>query len=271
MATTASAATAQQPGTQATAPGRPEDRELKLALLACKTILTKLQLIHEGQTTQYQEEQVMLTTSGPWICERDSPYGAGECNSRNPARARRCRQCGGPRIELGRARTHRQVGSKPPRHTNLHADLTVPNGHAPDKDWSLWRHYEWRMQRAAHRKDTAQLLLLAGKAGRDYEIYTGKRPAFFQRHQDATAELLRDGTGLTAEDAAELLDAPVKWVREQRWRAGLDRDTGEPRPMSDRDRQIIELAAAGKSRVEIARQIGNITPQRVGQILGSSR
>lgn len=242
-------------------PQDPQDRALRLVLIACKDILVKLQLIHEGQTAQYDNGAVMLHTSGPWICEgRADPYGNGECTYRNPARARRCRNCGGPRIETRHARTPRWVGSKPPPKVSF-----AGMRDAPDKDWSLYAHYEWWMQRAKRKGDIPLLHRLVSMATRDYEIYMGIRKAFYENPETYVTELLAYA-GTPAQEVAEILHAPIGWVLEQRRLAGLDKETGEPRQLSDRDRQIIALASSGKPQVEIAKAFG-ISQQRVAQIL----
>lgn len=247
----------------APAPTEGEDRAMRLALVACKEILVKLQLIHEGQTAQYSAEVVMLNTSGPWTCSgRADPYSSGECSYRNPARARRCRNCGGPRIETRHAKASRYLSSKTPRHVRF-----TNNGDAPDKDWSLYAHYEWRMQRAKAKGDVALLHRLVAMATRDHEVYMGTRKPFYENPEAAVTELLAYA-GTPAQEVAEILDAPIGWVLEQRRRAGLDKETGEPRAISDRDRQIIELANAGTAQIDIAKQFG-ISKQRVSQIIAS--
>lgn len=153
-------------------------------------------------------------------------------------------------------------GPTPPKY----AESRIPEGvrvaapltgdHAPSKQFSLWAHYSYRMNKALERQDAFTLLKLAACATRDYEIHQRSRPGFHQNHEAAVTELLRDCVGVTATEASWFLGAPVEWVRRQRVLNGRDPEFGEPRGQLDAlTARVLELAEEGKSLRFIAAEV----------------
>ena len=177
---------------------------------------------------------------------------------------------------------HLRTGPKPPHYAEARIpegvrtrqDLTTSNGngqggHAPSKQFSLWGHYHYRMERAFAAQDASTLLKLAACATRDYELYLGKRTTQHASHETAVIELLRDCQGMSAIEASWWLDAPLKWVRRHRVLNGRDAEFGEPTRQDERTRKVLALAASGLKQRMIAEELG-ITQQRVSQILAGA-
>ena len=155
-------------------------------------------------------------------------------------------------------------GPKPPPYAESHIpegvaanrNLHAPNGHAPSKQFSLWAHYEFRIQRAAQALDAPTLLKLAACATRDYEIHMGRRTTHHSSHDSAVTELLRDCTGMPAIEASWWLDAPLKWVRRHRVLNGRDAELGEPTEQNERTRRVLALERTGATVRAIAAEVG---------------
>lgn len=173
-------------------PEREQNEILRAALYACKVILVKMQEISDAPTAQWRVDGQVVGATG----------SAGL-----------------------RTRERHGLGVK----TGSYTASRMPEGvreHGASKDVSLWRHYQWRMSRAQAARDVPLLFELAKQATRDYEVYTGVRPA--SRDDDASAvdELLRECRGLPAVEAARRLDCSVKWVRRIRAANDLDSESG---------------------------------------------
>lgn len=240
----------------------PEEVEFTAAAYLCRAVLTRLSLIAEGATGAPPADTAVVLSSGPWICQR--------CDSRNPGRTRSCSTCHGnrPVADRGVKQPHFSA-SKVPTGVRQGGDLTGPNGHAPSKNFSLWGHYSYRMERALAQKDTGLLLKLAGCATRDYELHYRLRPSYHGNHEAAVTELLRDCRGVSALEAAWQLGAPVKWVKRQRVVNGYDPELGEPRKQDPRRQRVLELHAEGWKQQAIADEIG-ISQQHVSRIVNGS-
>lgn len=194
---------------------------LRAALYACKVILVKMQELSDAPTAQWRADGQVVGATG--------------------ARGLRTRERHGFGVKSPTFMTSRLPGDV--------------RDHCPAKEASLWRHYQWRMSRAQKAQDVPLLFELAKLATRDYEVYTGVRPA--SRDDDVTAvdELLRECSGMSIVDAARRLDCTVKWVRRTRVANDLDPETGT-RIVDPRVLTIKRLRASGATVKTIAMEVG---------------
>ena len=215
--------------------------ELRAALYACKAILTRLQLIDDAPTSHIRADgQVTRGTASTGLRTRET-HGLGVKGTRFST-------------------------SQVPEGVRMTGTPSNGLSHAPSKQFSLWAHYSWRMERAVAQQDAAALMRLAVCATRDYEVYTGKRPAFHENHEAAVTELLRDHTGVAAAEASWWLGAPEKWVRRQRVLNGRDDEFGEPVKRDALTERILRMKADGATTRAIAAQC-NVSTGHVSNVV----
>lgn len=228
---------------------RADQSELALAEQACRRILTRLQLLHEGPTARIRPDgQAAHPTGSARLRTRHSAWREEHVSGR-----------GDPLPVKGERFTT----------STIPEGVRVDGGHegVPSKTFSLWAHYSYRMERARQACDASTLLRLVACATRDYEVATGKRPAYHENHEAAVTELLRDCIGVAALEAAWFLGAPIKWVRQQRILNRRDPETGEPLPSrGERMERILALASEGLTHQQIGEAVGLSRP-RIQQIL----
>ncbi len=222
---------------------------MEIAELACRRILIRLQLLHDAPTAQIRTEgQAAHPTLPSRLRTRQAHWredGAGGKGDALPVKG------------------ERSFASVIP------AGVRVDGGHeaVPSKQFSLWAHYSYRIDRARAAGDASALLRLAACATRDYEVHMGQRPAFHENHEAAVTELLRDCVGVSAVEASWYLGAPLKWVKAQRVLHRRDPETGEAiEYRNERHERIFELHAEGLNHGEIGKAVG-YTRQRIQQIL----
>lgn len=220
---------------------RNQTDDIRVALLACKSILTKLKLLSDAPTSQMRADGIAAGSTGAVGLRTRNTHGMG--------------------VKGGR-----YTASRMPEGVEDGTGM-LGNGHAPSKRLSLYAHYLWRMTRAQRADDAVQLRRLASMAERDYEEYIGKsHPRQHSNDEAAVTELLRDWTGWDALDAALWLHVSVRWVKRQRVLNGRDPNNGEPRDFDERTKRIIIRAQEGASQTDIAREVG-ISQSRISRIL----
>lgn len=235
------------------------DPDFQLAELACRRILVRLSLLHDAPTATIRTEgQAAHPTLPTRLRTHDGPWHEEGASGR------------GDPLPVKGERSF--TGSIP-------AGVRVDGGHeaVPSKQFSLWAHYSYRIDRARAQVDPSDpestsraastLLRLAACATRDYEVYIGRRPAYHENHEAAVTELLRDCVGVPAVEASWYLGAPLKWIKQQRVLHRRDPETGDVLfRRDDRTQRIFALNEEGMKHGEIAEAVG-LTRQRVQQIL----
>ena len=215
--------------------------DIRVPLLACKRILTKLKLLSDAPTSQMRVDGIAAGSTGAVGLRTRDTHGMG--------------------VKGGRY-TASQIPAGVEDGTGM-----LGNGHAPSKRLSLYAHYLWRMTRAQRADDAEQLSRLASMAQRDYDEYVGIRhPRQHGNDEAAVTELLRDWTGCDAVDVALWLHVSPRWVKRQRVLNGRDPNHGEPREFDERTKRIIIRAQEGATQEDIAREVG-VSQSRISRIL----
>lgn len=154
-----------------------------------------------------------------------------------------------------------RVDAKARRRAARFENQPVPSsdtvGGVPSKMFSLWAHYNVRMNRAAQERDTAKLTLLAACAMRDYDLAGMRRQRERPRsHNQAVDELIGEYVGCLPLEAALYLGTSEKWVRRQRVLSGRDPDYGHERETDPITATILRMSANGASERAIASETG---------------
>jgi DNA-binding CsgD family transcriptional regulator len=218
---------------------------MKLAALACKHILLKLQLLSEQSATPMRTEGQLVYGSGTTGLRTREKQGKGTVSTR-------------------------VAGTQSPGTVAASSDAA---------SYSLYAHYLPLMRQAIASEDLERTELLHRQAWEDYLAHKGNAVQRFDTEESAVKYLLGELVGVDADRAAirmkaseQTLSGAKKWVREQRRRNQRDPETGRQKAARTvQERRVYELRDSGKTQCEIAEILG-ISQPRVSKVLaGISR